>query len=72
MTNDERERIWERFYRGPRHRDSIPGSGLGLWIAQALVAACGGHDRSFSAGIGDGATVSIYSAGATAGWRRSA
>ena len=60
MTNDERERIFERFYRSPRHHDGIPGSGLGLWIAHSLVAACDGHMESFSAGIGDGATVSIY------------
>lgn len=60
MTNDERERIFERFYRSPRHGSSIAGSGLGLWIAQSLVTACDGHLDSFSAGIGDGATVSIY------------
>jgi K+-sensing histidine kinase KdpD len=60
ISGEERERMWERFYRSPRHRDTIPGSGLGLWIANALVAACNGHLESFSAGIGEGATVSIY------------
>jgi two-component system sensor histidine kinase KdpD len=60
MSGEECERMWERFYRAPRHRDSIPGSGLGLWIAQALVAACNGHMEAFSAGVGQGATVAIY------------
>lgn len=60
MTHAERERIFERFYRSPRHHDTIPGSGLGLWIAHNLVVSCDGHIESFSAGIGDGSTVSIY------------
>ena len=59
MSGDERERIFERFYRSPRH-SGIPGSGLGLWIAQSLMVACDGHVEAFSAGIGDGATVSLY------------
>jgi K+-sensing histidine kinase KdpD len=60
MSGEERERIWERFYRSPRHRDSIPGSGLGLWIARALVIACNGRIEAFSAGAGRGATLSLY------------
>jgi K+-sensing histidine kinase KdpD len=59
LSAEERERIWERFYRSPRHRDSIPGSGLGLWVARALVTACGGKVEAFSAGIGRGATLSV-------------
>jgi signal transduction histidine kinase len=52
--------MWERYYRSPRHRDMIPGSGLGLWIARSLVMASNGRVESFSAGIGHGATMSIY------------
>jgi len=59
LSAEEREKIWERFYRSPRHRDSIPGSGLGLWVARALVTACGGKVEAFSAGIGRGATLSV-------------
>jgi len=43
LSREERNRIWERFYRSPRLRERIGGSGLGLWIAQALVAACQGR-----------------------------
>ena len=56
---DEREMIWERFYRSPRHRDRIAGSGLGLWIARALTRACGGETEAYSAGAGRGATFSL-------------
>jgi K+-sensing histidine kinase KdpD len=60
LTADELERVWERFYRSPRHRDRIAGSGLGLWIARALVTACGGHVQASSAGVGRGALLSIH------------
>ena len=60
LSADELERIWDRFYRSPRHRERIAGSGLGLWIARALVAACGGRVEALSAGAGRGATLSIY------------
>ncbi len=57
---EERERLWDRFYRSPRLRDKIEGSGLGLWVARSLVIACGGRVEAFSAGIGRGATLSLY------------
>jgi len=60
LSREERERIWERFYRSPRIRDRISGSGLGLWIAQALVTACRGRAEAFSAGIGRGSTLSLH------------
>lgn len=59
LTAQERERIWERFYRSPRHSDKVPGSGLGLWIARALVVACGGQVEASSPGVERGATFSI-------------
>jgi K+-sensing histidine kinase KdpD len=60
LEPEEWEKIWERFYRGARHRDSTPGSGLGLWIARALVNACGGTVEAFSAGVGRGSTLSLH------------
>jgi K+-sensing histidine kinase KdpD len=57
---DEKERIWERFYRSPRHRRSTQGSGLGLWIARAFVTACNGRVEAVSAGIGQGTTIALY------------
>jgi K+-sensing histidine kinase KdpD len=59
LTREERALIWERFYRGRRHRSTTTGSGLGLWITRALVEACGGQVDVQSAGIHRGTTVSI-------------
>jgi K+-sensing histidine kinase KdpD len=59
LSRDELERIWERFYRSPRLRERIGGSGLGLWIAHALVAACQGQAEAFSAGVGCGSTLAL-------------
>lgn len=43
LPSGEIEKIFERFYRSPRYAGAIPGSGLGLWIARALIEACGGR-----------------------------
>ena len=31
--------MWDRFARGERHAATTSGSGLGLWIANAFIAA---------------------------------
>jgi two-component system sensor histidine kinase KdpD len=59
LTVGEEERIFEQFYRSPRHAGIIPGSGLGLWIARSLTEACGGSVQAFSGGLGQGTTLSI-------------
>ena len=41
----ERERIFERFFRGSTGRQSGPGTGLGLAIVAELVARWGGEVR---------------------------
>lgn len=40
---EEREKIFERFYRSPSVKNQIPGSGLGLSIANSIVQAHGGN-----------------------------
>lgn len=59
IAPEETDKIWERFYRGKRHRDTTQGSGLGLWIARSLVVAGGGTVDASSAGIGRGAALTI-------------
>lgn len=59
LEANETARIFERFYRSPRHASNVPGSGLGLWIARSLIAACGGTVEAFSAGPDRGTTVTI-------------
>jgi len=59
LTVDETARMWDRFFRSERHSGSTSGSGLGLWIAKAFIAANGGNTRATSAGPGHGTMVSI-------------
>ena len=59
LTADEKSRLPERFFRGPRHVGKIPGSGLGLWIANTFVMSSGGKIEAGSPGVGQGTTIRI-------------
>ena len=59
LTEAETAQIWDRFVRGPRHAATTSGSGLGLWIANAFIAANGGKMNAVSEGPGLGTTVAI-------------
>ena len=59
LTQAEQARMWDRFVRGERHVGTTSGSGLGLWIACAFIAANGGSIAASSDGPGRGTTVSI-------------
>ena len=59
LTDDEKLRVGERFFRGARHAASSSGSGLGLWVANAFIRANGGSVEVESDGAGAGTTVSI-------------
>ncbi|HEX3858682.1 MAG TPA: DUF4118 domain-containing protein [Pseudolabrys sp.] len=59
LTPGERDKMWERFVRGARHATTTNGSGLGLWIASAFIAANGGKMSAFSDGPDLGTTLSI-------------
>jgi two-component system sensor histidine kinase KdpD len=59
VTAEERDKMWERFARGDRLAATTSGSGLGLWIASAFVAANGGKIDALSDGPGLGTTLAI-------------
>jgi signal transduction histidine kinase len=59
LTKDEKARLTERFFRGARHIEKIPGSGLGLWIATTFVASSGGTLVALSEGEGRGTIIKI-------------
>jgi signal transduction histidine kinase len=59
ITPDEQQHLGRRSFRSQRHRATIPGSGLGFWIASTFVRANGGTVDISSRGHGQGATASI-------------
>jgi len=59
IPREERERVFEPFYRGPvAERNDAPGSGLGLSLVRHVVRAHGGSVR-VEAGEGGGATLVV-------------
>ncbi len=59
LTPADQEKMWQRFARGDRHAMTTSGSGLGLWIANAFIAANGGKMTAVSDGPGLGTTLAI-------------
>ncbi len=59
VTVSELPRIWDRFVRGERLAATTSGSGLGLWIANAFIAANGGKMNAVSDGLDRGTTLAI-------------
>ena len=59
LTAAEQSKIWDRFARGERHAATTSGSGLGLWIATAFIAANGGRITAASGGPGLGTSIAI-------------
>jgi len=59
ITPDEQQQLGRRSFRSQRHQASIPGSGLGFWIASTFVRANGGTIEISSQGHGQGTTACI-------------
>jgi K+-sensing histidine kinase KdpD len=59
ITPDEQQQLGIRSFRSQRHQATIPGSGLGFWIAATFVRANGGSIDISSRGQGQGTTASI-------------
>jgi signal transduction histidine kinase len=43
LSDDEADRVFDRFYRGSASRAGVPGTGLGLAIVEALTRRWGGR-----------------------------
>ena len=61
LTTEERIKLSERFYRSQRHIGKIPGSGLGLWVANTFITSSGGKLEATSPGESKGTTIRILS-----------
>ena len=48
---EDRERIFERFYRSPELRDTVPGTGIGLSVVRKAAEAHHGHVWVISDGV---------------------
>jgi signal transduction histidine kinase len=61
VSPEEKERLFERLYRSPRAiADQVPGAGLGLPIARAIVEAHGGWiDLQSELGVGTVVRVAL-------------
>jgi K+-sensing histidine kinase KdpD len=59
ITPDEQQYLGRRSFRSQRYQATIPGSGLGFWIASTFVGANGGTIGISSPGQGLGTTASI-------------
>lgn len=59
LAQDHLERIFDRFYRVLQEGEHIPGSGMGLAVARAVVQAHGGNIWANSPGPGKGAVFHI-------------
>jgi K+-sensing histidine kinase KdpD len=65
ITPDEQQQLGRKSFRSQRHQATIPGSGLGFWIASVFVGANGGSIRISSPGQGRGTTASIILSGSS-------
>ena len=59
LSVEEKVRLSERFFRGQRHIGKIPGSGLGLWVANTFITSSSGKLEAISPGENQGTTVQI-------------
>jgi len=59
LTADEKIEVGKHSFRGRRRSGDAAGSGLGLWIASAFVAANGGSLHAESRGPNLGSTLSL-------------
>jgi two-component system OmpR family sensor kinase len=60
LTDEQRERVFERFYRAdPSRSRALGGSGIGLAISKALVELMEGRISAESEGPGRGSTFNV-------------
>jgi two-component system sensor histidine kinase KdpD len=65
ITPDELQQLGRRSFRSERHQATVPGSGLGFWIASTFVRANGGTIVVSSYGQGTRVAISLPSSPTT-------
>jgi K+-sensing histidine kinase KdpD len=59
ITPDELRQLGRKSFRSERHQATVPGSGLGFWIASTFIKANDGSIDILSRGQGQGTTACI-------------
>jgi histidine kinase len=59
LSEQDMERVFERFYRAPGQGRRSAGSGIGLTIARGIAHGHGGDVTASSAGPGQGASFTL-------------
>ena len=59
ITPDEQRQLGLKSFRSERHQATIPGAGLGFWIASTFIRANDGTIGILSPGQGQGATITV-------------
>ncbi len=60
LTPEEKSQLGRRSFRGQRHLNTVPGFGLGLWIASAFIKANGGTLEIINRGTRPGTIASLF------------
>ena len=58
IPEDERDRVFEKFYRVSNHRGQVPGTGLGLSVVKQIIQGHGG-DISLTSDVDIGTTFTV-------------
>lgn len=58
IAEDEQPKVFQRFYRGPEHREE-EGVGIGLYLVRQIAQGQGGYVK-VSSQMGEGSTFSLY------------
>jgi len=64
LSEEDRQRVFDKFYRVKSNSEMAPGTGLGLPLAKHIVEDVHGGEMTVASSLGDGSTFSVVIPGA--------